>query len=302
MKTISIVAIIVAIALVATAVGVVILNDDSNDDDRQTIAVTMAWEADMVEDIAGDEYNVVSMMPSNVSPHTAYSQPSTVANLYSSKIYFMVGSSIEWESSFMEDVISEIPNSVEIVRLAEEIEYTPLYSVETSEAGEYDVHIWTSPENLAKIAAVIKEKLTELNPDNSSIYEENYEAYLDEVEAVNDKMADFAELIGDKEIDILVWHPAWQYFLEQYGADMGLNANMVAIESQGEVSIGDAVNMIQDGGYSVIYVCVTDEGYEYRDTLEENGINVEIVNPTPTDMLKSLSDFIDLLTEEYSQA
>ncbi|UAL08019.1 MAG: metal ABC transporter substrate-binding protein [Candidatus Methanogranum gryphiswaldense] len=300
MKTISIVAIVIAIVLVAGAAAVVVMHNNSNDDDRQTITVTMAWEEDIVEEIAGDEYNVVSMMPSNVSPHTTYSQPSTVAELYSSTVYFMVGSGIEWETAFMDDVISQIPDSVEIVKLADEIEYTPLYSVETSESGEYDVHIWTSPDNLAKMAEVIMDKLIELNPDNASVYEANYEAYMDKVDAVNDKMTELADLVGDEEINILVWHPAWQYFIEQYGAEMGLNANMIGVESQGEVSIEDAVTLYKD--YDVIYVSVTDEGYEYRDVLEENGINVEVVNPTPDDMLESLSDFIDLLMQEYAES
>lgn len=211
-----------------------------------------------------------------------------------------MGSGIEWETAFMDDVISQIPDSVEIVKLADEIEYTPLYSVETSESGEYDVHIWTSPDNLAKMAEVIMDKLIELNPDNASVYEANYEAYMDKVDAVNDKMTELADLVGDEEINILVWHPAWQYFIEQYGAEMGLNANMIGVESQGEVSIEDAVTLYKD--YDVIYVSVTDEGYEYRDVLEENGINVEVVNPTPDDMLESLSDFIDLLTQEYAES
>jgi zinc transport system substrate-binding protein len=300
MKTISIVAIVIAIVLVVGAAAVVVMHNNSNDDDRQTIAVTMAWEEDIVEEIAGDEYNVVSMMPSNVSPHTTYSQPSTVVELYSSTVYFMVGSGIEWETAFMDDVISQIPDSVEIVKLADEIEYTHLYSVETSESGEYDVHIWTSPDNLAKMAEVIMDKLIELNPDNASVYEANYEAYMDKVDAVGDKMTELAELVGDEEINILVWHPAWQYFIEQYGAEMGLNANMVGVESQGEVSIEDAVTLYKD--YDVIYVSVTDEGYEYRDTLEENGINVEVVNPTPDDMLEAISDFIDLLMQEYAES
>lgn len=290
----------IAIVLVAGAAAVVVMHNNSNDDDRQTITVTMAWEEDIVEEIAGDEYNVVSMMPSNVSPHTTYSQPSTVIELYHSTVYFMVGSGIEWETAFMDDVISQIPDSVEIVKLADEIEYTPLYSVETSESGEYDVHIWTSPDNLAKMAEVIMDKLIELNPDNASVYEANYEAYMDKVDAVNDKMTELADLVGDEEINILVWHPAWQYFIEQYGAEMGLNANMIGVESQGEVSIEDAVTLYKD--YDVIYVSVTDEGYEYRDVLEENGINVEVVNPTPDDMLESLSDFIDLLTQEYAES
>lgn len=300
MKTISIVAIVIAIVLVAGAAAVVVMHNNSNDDDRQTITVTMAWEEDIVKEIAGDEYNVVSMMPSNVSPHTTYSQPSTVVELYSSAVYFMVGSGIEWETAFMDDVISQIPDSVEIVKLADEIEYTPLYSVETSESGEYDVHIWTSPDNLAKMAEAIMDKLIELNPDNASVYEANYEAYMDKVDAVNDKMTELAELVGDEEINILVWHPAWQYFIEQYGTEMGLNANMIGVESQGEVSIEDAVTLYKD--YDVIYVSVTDEGYEYRDVLEENGINVEVVNPTPDDMLESLSDFIDLLMQEYAES
>lgn len=300
MKTTAIAAIIVAAIVVAGAAVYVITKDNGDADSKQTICVTMAWEGYLVEEIAGDEYNVNALVGANVSPHEVNITVSQINELYTSDVYFEIGSGVEWEVAFLEEAESEIPDTLDIVVLADEISYTALPSPESGEGDAKDPHIWTSPDNLYKMAEVIAEKLSELNPDNADKYADNLASFKSEADAVGDAIEELAELVGDETFTVVVWHPAWQYFLEQYAAAYGLNLDMYAIEADGEVEVKDAVAMVLGEG-NTIYVSITDEGYEGKATLEESGITVYVVNPTTDDMLSELNKFVSYLKEDLTE-
>lgn len=290
-------------------------NDDSDtDESKGTIAVTMSWEKDIVERIVGDDYNVVSMMGPNVNPHEAYSTPSNVKDLYSSKIYFKIGSGVEWEAAFFDAVQKVIPSSVKIVDISKSITYTPLNNVEhhhhdgedshEEHEGEsaIDPHIWTSPDILRKVASLIESEVSSLNPDGSSAYADNLKAFNKDVDALDSKMTEVAKIAGTGHRHVMVWHPAWQYLLQQYADRFGMDIHMVSVEANGEVTPSQAVSMIKDEGCTSIFVSTTDEGYEGRSTLEEAGITVHVVSPTASDMIESIDEFLDFLEEDLKKA
>ncbi len=290
-------------------------NDDSDtDESKGTIAVTMSWEKDIVERIVGDDFNVVSMMGPNVNPHEAYSTPSNVKDLYSSKIYFKIGSGVEWETAFFDAVQKEIPSAVKIVDISKSITYTPLNNVEhhhhdgedshEEHEGEsaIDPHIWTSPDILRKVASLIESEVSSLNPDGSSAYADNLKAFNKDVDALDSKMTEVAKIAGTGHRHVMVWHPAWQYLLQQYADRFGMDIHMVSVEANGEVTPSQAVSMIKDEGCTSIFVSTTDEGYEGRSTLEEAGITVHVVSPTASDMIESIDEFLDFLEEDLKKA
>ncbi len=316
MKTSILAAIAVAVVIVAGACVVLMHNDDSDtDESKGTIAVTMSWEKDIVERIVGDDFNVVSMMGPNVNPHEAYSTPSNVKGLYSSKIYFKIGSGVEWETAFFDAVQKEIPSSVKIVDISKSITYTPLNNVEhhhhhdgedshEEHEGESatDPHIWTSPDILRKVAALIESEVSSLNPDGSVAYADNLKAFNKDIDVLDSKMAEVARIAGTGHKHVMVWHPAWQYLLQQYADRFGMDIHMVSVEANGEVTPSQAVSMIKGEGCASIFVSTTDEGYEGRSTLEEAGITVHVVSPTSSDMIESIGEFLDFLEEDLKKA
>ncbi|TQS82611.1 MAG: hypothetical protein A3Q59_03720 [Methanomethylophilus alvi] len=296
------IALIAAAAVIAAGAGAafVLLENDS-DEKKDTVAVTMSWEKDIAGEIVGDRYEVVSMMGSNVSPHEAYSTPSNISDLYKSEIYFKIGTGVEWETAFFDAVSKDIPSSVKIVSIADGIEYTALpnghhhHGEEEQADSASDPHIWTSPDNLRKIAEFMAAEISKLDPDNASDYSENLGKYLAKVDAVDAEMESLAKVAGSGHVHVMVWHPAWKYLLEQYAERFGTDFHMISVEEDGEVTPAEAAAIVKDEGCSAIYVSVTDEGYEGRQALEDAGITVHVVNPTADDMLSSVSEFLSYL-------
>ncbi len=301
-------AIFVAIIAVAGTGAVLVLNGGSNDD-RETITVTMSWEKDIVEEIVGDDYKVVSMMGSNVSPHEAYSTPSNVSDLYGSVMYFKIGSGVEWETAFLDAVASEIPAKVTVVDIASSITYTALPNIhhhhheeegeeEEEEESATDAHIWTSPAILKSIAQLVCEKVSVLNPEHAATYEANLAAYSSKVADVDALMTELATKLGNTHAHVMVWHPAWQYLINQYANSFGTDLHMLSVEADDEVTPAQAADIVKDEGCGAIYVSTTDEGYEGKTALEEAGITVHVVNPTADDMLASITQFLGYLSAD----
>ena len=133
-------------------------------------------------------------------------------------------------------------------------------------------------------------------------FEKNLEKFNKDVDSIDKKMTEVASVAGTGHKHVMVWHPAWQYLLQQYADRFGIDIHMVSVEANGEVTPSQAVSMIKDEGCKSIFVSTTDEGYEGRSTLEDAGIEVHVVSPTSDDMLESISELLDFLEEDFKKA
>ncbi|SOC40936.1 metal ABC transporter solute-binding protein, Zn/Mn family [Salinicoccus kekensis] len=91
--------------------------------------------------------------------------------------------------------------------------------------GSTDPHIWLDPVFSQSMAEVIKDKLTELNPEEASMYEENYEALISDLEEINQELAVATEETGRDTVYIS--HESIGYLADRYGFEQaainGLN-------------------------------------------------------------------------------
>ena len=81
---------------------------------------------------------------------------------------------------------------------------------------EYDEHIWTSPVNAMKIAAVIGETLAELDPANAVSYEAGAEDYVARLSALD---GEFRQVVSEARHDILIMGDKFplRYVADTYG-------------------------------------------------------------------------------------
>ncbi|OLN21631.1 adhesin [Domibacillus antri] len=83
--------------------------------------------------------------------------------------------------------------------------------------GGIDPHIWIDPMLAVQMAAVIKEELTALNPDEETTYNENFETLKEDLEKLDEQFHAMADNADQKEI--LVSHAAYGYWEKSYGIE-----------------------------------------------------------------------------------
>lgn len=88
-------------------------------------------------------------------------------------------------------------------------------SHEGHEHGEFDMHLWLSPDNARAIAAEAAKVLAEKDPANAETYNKNLAALNDKITALDKEVADTIAPV--KEKPFIVFHDAYQYFEHHYG-------------------------------------------------------------------------------------
>jgi zinc transport system substrate-binding protein len=227
------------IALGVIILAIFIVNSGqlaNNQKDKLVVATTIFPLADMVKNIAGENVEVINILPPGGSPHTFELKPSDIVKLQPAKAVFSIGYHLD---SWVSDITTTLPEA-NIVTVDSGIELTKLrFDHEHEEDEEHeeeadeheeelDPHYWLSIKNSKIIATNIANTLSELDPANKTIYESNLALYLAELDETETEIRQILKTITKR--DLIVFHEAWNYFADEYS----LNITAVFAPSAGK--------------------------------------------------------------------
>jgi zinc transport system substrate-binding protein len=179
------------------------------------VAVTILPQAEFVERIGGDKVDVTVMIPPGASPHTYEPTPSQMVSLSNAKLYAKVGTAIDFEIAWMDELIATNPAML-VVDCSQGVTLQEMTVPDEDEpAGGMDPHIWTSPRNAAIMVQNIANGLIQIDPVNQDYYQQNRDAYLQEINKLDTDIRD--GLVGVQNRVFMVYHPAFGYFAAEYG-------------------------------------------------------------------------------------
>ncbi|WP_321429203.1 metal ABC transporter solute-binding protein, Zn/Mn family [uncultured Methanolobus sp.] len=280
----------------------------NSDSDTIIVGVSIVPQQQFVEKIAGDNVEVVVMVPPGASPHSYEPTPSQLTALSDAKMYAMVGSGITVEDTMigkLEDLNSDmlIVDCSEGITLVEMVAHSHDEEEHDHEAeGEehdheeeegLDPHIWTSPDNVEIMVENIYQGLVEVDPDNQETYLANKNAYLAELAELDEQIQTTLE--GKEGTSFMVYHPAWGYFAKHYGI------TQVPVEIEGkEPSVQDMQNLIDEAKEKGIKVIFVQSGFS---TVSAEAIASEIdgevveLDPLAKDYIDNLSKVAEAFKE-----
>ena len=193
-------ALVLAMALTASAISCGPARDDTG---KIGVVVTLVPAGDFVENVGGDKVDVTVMVPPGASPHTYEPIPSQMVAVSQADMYVKVGSGVEFELEWMDEVI-EANSDVLVVDSSVGVELM----------GS-DPHIWNSPVNAKIMVENICDGLTKVDPDNASFYAENRDDYLKELDILDEYI--HYKLDGFTNRNFMIYHPSFGYFAREYG-------------------------------------------------------------------------------------
>lgn len=194
------------------------------------VASTIFPLYDLVNQIGGEKINNQLIVPSGSSPHTFEATPGLIKDLQEAKIIFTIGSGLDtWTS----DLTSSL-ESVELVtvdknislkefEVSEEHEHEHEGAEEHEEDEEHhhegiDPHYWLSPQNAIQMASNIKTELVRLDAKNAEYYQNNLDAFLNQMATKDKEWKEKLSQLNNKKI--AVFHDAWNYFADYFGLDI----------------------------------------------------------------------------------
>ena len=227
--------------------------------------VSIAPQRYFVQKIGGDLVDVSVLVAPGADPHTYEPKPRQMAELAKAAVYFAVG--IDFEKAWMNKISAAnprmriVPTDDGIAKIAvagrhpHELDKGPKDAHGKDNhfqgpEGAADPHVWLSPPLVKVQAGHIRDALVAVDSANRTRYEENYAAFIREIDALD---ADLKSLFaGSQGTRFMVFHPSWGYFAQAYGLEQ------VPIEIEGKdpkpAQLKELIQYAKEHAIKVIFV------------------------------------------------
>lgn len=265
---------------------------------KSVIGVSILPVKYFVERIAGDSVDVIVLVDEGYNPVTYEPKPKQLSRLRQAVVFFTVG--VPYEKKWTR-VFKDNNPGIKLVSLTQQIKLRKFESVaDDSHSGaghrhdnDLDPHFWLNP-MLVKIAAkTIMQTLVEFNPDSSSQYSDNYQAFARDLDNLDQYIREQLDKVQHREF--AVFHPSWGYFADAY------NLRQIAIQVQnrqsGAKSLHNVISAIRKNRIKVIFVqkqfSDTDAGMVAR----EAGARLVQVNPLAKNYIDNMKKVSNLFVE-----
>jgi len=184
-----------------------------------------------VEQIGGEHVDVQVMVLPGASPTTYEPKSRQMVAIAKARIYFSIG--VPFEAVWLEKIVASNKN-LRVVPMDRGIQKLPMASFHSHDKTEQrpsgqtfshgneqaiphgipDPHVWLSPPLVILQARNILAALQDIDPENVSAYEENYQAFVLQVLELDKELRYLFEPYQGQRF--MVFHPAWGYFADTY--------------------------------------------------------------------------------------
>jgi zinc transport system substrate-binding protein len=243
-----------------------------------------------VERIGGDQVQVEVMVPPGHSPATYDPTPRQVSALSDADLYVRVG--VPFEDAWMQRIRAASPEMA-VLDVRDGLMLRPQGKHDDGDHrhGAMDAHVWTSPRQVQRMAAGIRDALSGLAPQYAARFAANHDAFVADLDALDQELR--ARLSGLRNRRFLVFHPAWGYFADTYGL------TQIAIEHEGKEPGARALAALIDQARREHVAVIFVQPQFNRRAAEQVAAairgRVEVIDPLAADYFRNLRHVADVI-------
>ena len=275
---------------------------------KLTIFVSIKPQEYFVKRITGDRVNVYTLLPPGNTPETFAPSARQMAALSNAQLYFRIG--VPYEDAILPKIESRM-KSLKVIDTRKGIKLLDMRrhqfvnlipqekdseDLHEEEEGR-DPHIWLSP-LLVKIQAhTILDALTDIDPVNKQFYVDNYKKFIDDLDKLNKELTKV--LAPEKGKTLMVFHPAWGYFADNYGL------KQQAIEIEGKSPSARQLAVIIDKAkkekIKVIFVQPQISPALVSKIAKSINATVVPIDPLAYDYIKNMKSIADIVAKSLNK-
>lgn len=261
-------------------------------DNRTIITVSIEPLRYVVEAVAGDKYQVKTLMPQGASPETYEPTPRQMVALGESQFVFRMGS-LGFEQTQLPRMMNSQPN-VSLVDAAQGIPLIESSHHHEGESESGDPHVWLSPQNLIVMANNVANTLSQYDKSNAAYYRRRTQRFEQQMKALDQELSQ--SLQGLKCRTFLIYHPALGYLAHQYGLQQ------LAVEHDGKepsaAYMQQLISQCKKESVRVVFISKEHNGRSAERIAHELGAHVVTINPLDYDVPRQLKKIVDELTSK----
>lgn len=195
--------------------------DTAAGDGRLRVLTSFYPMYDFACKIGGDCIDVTNMVPSGTEPHDWEPSTNDLKSLEKADVFIYNGADME---PWADDLLVSRSDTLRVVEASENVElrttdgeheHAHEHEGADHHHGDFDPHVWLDPENAKIEMEAIRDALCAADPENSTVFQSNYEKYAAELDALD---AEFREKLAPlPNRTIVVAHEAFGYLCDAYG-------------------------------------------------------------------------------------
>ncbi len=196
-------------------------SDDSapeSDGDSILVATTVSPITSIASRVGGDCVDVRGIVPEGTNSHTFEPAPSVAALLSDADVVFINGLKLEDPTLAMAE--ANMADGAELVELGTvalpEEDYIFDFSF-PEEDGKPNPHLWTDPTYAIIYADIVREVLSERDPECADQMQENFEAFAAQAEELAEAVRLDQQTVPAGGLKLVTYHDAYAYFAENFG-------------------------------------------------------------------------------------
>ena len=288
---------------------------------EKIITVTIEPQKYFAEQLAGDLFKIVTMVPAGTSPETYDPSPVQITNLAKSTAYFQIGK-IGFEEVWMNKIRENDPelpifdNGSGIVYIGSShgdvCEHGHDHAHDHSHAHNHDhghgesghnhhahasgadPHTWSSPKETLIIVENMYKAFVEIDKENETIYTENFNRLKSEILKTDNIVADLISNVSCKTF--VIYHPALTYFARDYGF------NQLCIEMEGKEptpeQIRQLVETVKTENVKTIFIQQEFDQKNAELISQETGCKLIVINPLSYNWSEEIIKIANALANE----
>lgn len=205
---------------------------------KPIVVATTTHIADLASQIGGECITVIPLMKAGVDPHSYRATANDITHLQTADLILFHGLSLEGKMArvFQETKLNRrYPFSP--------CENLPQDQLLNSEEGQHtDPHIWFSPDLWILCGQEIANKLSDLIPQQSSVFQSNFQYFRDSVETIDRWGKSIIETIPFQSRILITSHDAFRYFGKHFGIEV---VALQGINTLSEAGLADRANLVE---------------------------------------------------------
>lgn len=199
------------------------------------VITTTTFIADLAKNIAGDEIEVISLMPIGGDPHIYDPVPGDAKKIAEANLILKNGLTLE---GWLNEMIDNSGTRAEVVTLTDGI--VPIQSADHENA--FDPHAWMDIQNALIYLDNIQRALTRLDPDRAAIFRKNYDQYRKKLIELDAYIEREIKRIPPEQRILATSHDAFRYFGNRYGLRV---ESILGTSTDAEARIEDYNNLVK---------------------------------------------------------
>lgn len=217
---------------------------------RLQVVATTGMVADVVREVGGDHVRVEGLMGPGVDPHLYRQTRRDITALSRADAVFWNGLYLEAQ---LEEFLERLAQRRPVFAVAEGVPERLRLSDEEYR-NQSDPHVWMDPGRWRYGVEAVRSALVELRPDQKAYFDQRAEAYLSELETLNDYALQVLGSVPEGKRVLVTAHDAFGYFGDAYGFEV-LGIQGFSTESEAGLSRIEAlVDLLVEREIGAIFV------------------------------------------------